>query len=1658
MAYVRIKDRVKTEEKNPFFTGSFGFPESEISKPDIDIPTPKVYQTTQAYIPIKQRPAFKFEVGEGLPPTKVLPGPRISTLEATKRGDEIKTIAIKDSSYLDRKERIRTKLTKTEEKQFQTDYKNIAKQVGIDTNPDNPLHKYDYRGAWKTGELGVGENSHFPSTYKDFDHPNRFVNGVDTIKIDRKEEPSERAIARKIVTGSYIPIAERDKPFEGYSLTEVFGDSFRKGVLQTGSAVETIASLGAKKIGDEQLSNKLERLAENDRELSKFGIQVEDTRKFTEKIRDSKYITSGIAMNLPNLLFGMGVATPAAIIGAPAFVVGGLAFLGAGTLEGGFAYQEAKDAGVDDNVANKVASIVGIANGLLEALPITKLLARSPVGKEIKRKIIAEITKRVLKQAGLESGTESVQEIVSNSVATIYDKDRALLSGVPESAFFGGIMGGGVSLGLDVVTNQEVRERVKTAFKSEAGFAKTPEFKGRMAEDKPISKAPKIEQEISKAKAEGKNFEEFVSRKSFVDSKIIKTKSGHPLDNIPSNVKPKSISSSLFKLEKEAFDKTGDNIAYHKRDISAGDPSREFNRSYWVKQIQEGKRPSVLVESLDGQLRVSDGNHRLTAYLQENIKEIPVIFDKSAKSKLKQLWEAGEAKPKIKTGKEQLAEREQAKIDRRQDLLKKESLIFSESELENQYQQFKKIVTPKILDEIEDVIQLKTKLKNKSEEIDNILYSQDKSDDKVFDMFKKRRFDEIIPLTKIPKETKAIVTEKVSQKIKLTAKEQRNSILDKIRNKIGTTEEIRKDVVIYAKENLELRERGKLLATVKNAKTFKDLDKAKLYIEKLSEKANERLFLGKIQKEIKAIKVSGKKPKGKYTPEIQNTLNAIKNLTDLNQKNATIKLEENLKNYLIKVPEEIVMENYLLSLYTGNVKQKQELLSIIRQLKEKGEISSALKKFNIQAEIQAKNDLVIDRVTGGKGIEQERLRGQPADKTKIEKVKQYLKAIGKKTILDWRGLMTTLDFNSSVKKKPLADFFSVSKNESKYKELQSIYKEKFDIAFSSIYDIKNKSNSILKKINKIATEKVKVDKYEMTRDELIKRYMEIQDPTLIDSLIQGNKYTEKTLDAILNKISDKDKKFAEWQLKYYREIYDKVNKIYRLMNGVDLPFNEFYSPIKRVGYKVEPGHTEFLDEVFYRKAVTNKSLTSRVKNLNPILKQGSISVLDKHITDTNYYISWAEKIRELDSVFTNNKVMEAIKQEFPNNILESITNKIQHISTHGNKTASRIGWVDYIRKNYVIGNLAVKPALTVKQLVSTLAYLEKISSVSLISGILDFAKNPVKNYNILKKESAFIKTRGSGMERDIQDALKEGVFSRYNKKQNLANTLILNVKLGDKGAIVLGSWSLRKKRLKQGVKLEDVVSEYEEFGADTQQSADISRLSEIQLGGSIEKLFTVFKSSQRAYLQKEVNAVKSMFRKDGFGKENIKKVAKTMWIYHILLPVLFQWVSNMGGWSEEDRKDYLRAGILGSINGLFIAGDIIAGIIRQILGLRVWDTEVIIADVGDDINKIISNLTEDDVSTKDLQTALDAMASAGTGLTGLPIEYGYDILESLYNENYKTSLLQTLGWSEYTIGKPKKTGTSNKLKEFEDRIKSIQNKSKLKSYEDRIKNIQNNLK
>lgn len=94
-----------------------------------------------------------------------------------------------------------------EELEFQGWYKAWANKAGIDPDPDNPLHKYDYRGAWKAGiEPVISEEDglyHWDSRFKELDHPNRFVDGIDTIT-GEKIVPKSKVDQYKYSTGEKV--------------------------------------------------------------------------------------------------------------------------------------------------------------------------------------------------------------------------------------------------------------------------------------------------------------------------------------------------------------------------------------------------------------------------------------------------------------------------------------------------------------------------------------------------------------------------------------------------------------------------------------------------------------------------------------------------------------------------------------------------------------------------------------------------------------------------------------------------------------------------------------------------------------------------------------------------------------------------------------------------------------------------------------------------------------------------------------------------------------------------------------------------------------------------------------------------------------------------------------------------------------------------------------------------------------------------------------------------------------------------------------------------------------------------------------------------------------------------------------------------------------
>jgi len=68
---------------------------------------------------------------------------------------------------------------------FRIWYYDWAKKLGLNLNPDDPKHFYDYRKAFEAG-AEPDETGHWPSEFKLEGHPRMFLKGINTKTGKRK--------------------------------------------------------------------------------------------------------------------------------------------------------------------------------------------------------------------------------------------------------------------------------------------------------------------------------------------------------------------------------------------------------------------------------------------------------------------------------------------------------------------------------------------------------------------------------------------------------------------------------------------------------------------------------------------------------------------------------------------------------------------------------------------------------------------------------------------------------------------------------------------------------------------------------------------------------------------------------------------------------------------------------------------------------------------------------------------------------------------------------------------------------------------------------------------------------------------------------------------------------------------------------------------------------------------------------------------------------------------------------------------------------------------------------------------------------------------------------------------------------------------------------
>jgi hypothetical protein len=861
----------------------------------------------------------------------------------------------------------------------------------------------------------------------------------------------------------------------------------------------------------------------------------------------------------------------------------------------------------------------------------------------------------------------------------------------------------------------------------------------------------------------------------------------------------------------------------------------------------------------------------------------------------------------------------------------------------------------------------------------------------------------------------------------------RQKIAKSFREKTQSITQIKQQIIDFAKDNLVLKDRGKLLTTVKNAKTENDVQKAIDMMNRFAEKTERSNLRSQIIKELKKTKptkVSGRL-RGRFDPEIQDSLDVMRNAAKKSRDAAQAKLMDNLEND--DPSPYVALENVILNMrgYSEEMSASElrEALAEIKSIKATGRLINQQGKETYKEEITRKKDQVVRVLEGQVGAPEtaEAIIPGPATRKDGEAIlKNRLKTTGK-TMVGWNDVLDMLSFNDKKSKPFQSDISKIAKvsdQETAEKKGLRLTLDKLSEMAKGIYNIKSDRKLVKQFINDSKVY-LKIGKLEFTKAQARNRYMEFQDPSL-DETFRNMGYTDEIKAKIVDSLSKEDKEFAESQLQFYRDYYNELNKIYKQINGLNLPQVENYSPISREDFGREKDSGDILNEARYRMSIAPGSLKQRTANQLPLAQQSDVAKLSKHINDVEHYKAWALKIRELNSIFNDPRVRATIKRQFGSNTQKVVDGFIDDFTRGRIDTSRNFNWIDKLRVNFTQSVIPLKAAMFFKQMASIPAYAENIPATSFVAGITDFFAKPLSIPNKIQTlmDSELLKDRISrqAVTRDMRDAMRSQEYSAFTKTKSLKNSMMFFTRLGDVGAIVSGGWSNYRYARKQGKSHAEALKFFEEQTAQAQQSSDLSQLSVWQRGSSFLKIATMFMSAPNQYFRREAAAIRNLFS----GRISKIQAAKTIAIYHFILPMLFQFVASGFKWKPEDQ---LRAAIMGSLNGVFILKDILDSVIRAFQKDKGFGFAMPLWTSVDDFNRSLRKIDWEDISLIDVIDASKELAKAGGLVSGYGVKQMinfYEGAKDYIDDDKEKGIKRMMGWSRYEIERNEETGPTRR--------------------------------
>jgi len=905
---------------------------------------------------------------------------------------------------------------------------------------------------------------------------------------------------------------------------------------------------------------------------------------------------------------------------------------------------------------------------------------------------------------------------------------------------------------------------------------------------------------------------------------------------------------------------------------------------------------------------------------------------------------------------------------------------------------------------------------------------------------------------KLDAEVVSIVTDRVPVRkrasILTTASKAMGAISRKVQAGVKLTrQEIRAAQGVLAdliNKNLPLEERGKFISSIRRINSQASLETALPGIVKRIDTANQkrakRQVLGTIRKAL-----DGKR-KGKLPPDVQTRLDQISAASKLTPAKGRQAIAENLAKIGPEgeLSDELSTQNDLINMMSGL--RENSVAELLR-------IENGLNLLISEGRLEALSTRAAETALRAEAVANARtslIGDTPIDPTAkplpqaIQSIQQWGRAFGK-TITGWTHLMDTLsqfDRGSKQFESFLSTYTDVGPLEQKEKGDVDRIMRRFTSVVQQIYGVDSQKKAFRKMLDdqRVINHGEFVDvagntvALNFSRAEVRKIWMEFQDPKLRESLesarggyvkgvvdIKG--FTPAIQDALFNDfLTVADKNFARAQFPLYRGLYIPINKLYRESFGANLPFNEVYSPTSR-GVSKNPVES-FHEDQGYRRSISSSFLKTRVRNFRPMRVQSDLDAMSHHITTMVHWLHWHTKLKDINAVFGDRKNRAIIIDRFGLGTSKTIDKFILDFTRNSRTRAEAYdGWVRTFKNNFTVATLAAKPKQLVVQMGSMFAALGEVGPIEMVQSWVKLGLNPRKELAELTELSDLLRTRRGRNTRDLNDVQNQNQLKRFGAKQTISNFIMLPTHMGDLGGVVLGGYPVYDQAIRAGLSKKEATKKFERFVANTQQSADLSQLSDLQRGGPFATVFTMFTSAQNQFLRSEVSTIRNLVR----GRLTAREFGREIAVTHIIIPQVIQLIANFGEWDNEDQ---LRAAITGALNGIFILRDVIDtaaqalahAIVDSDERFRFLESEHPIFAVSNQIWRGVFDVLagSGDADTEKLMKGWKRIIESAGQLGGVPakqVNSIYEGYEDIGDGEVKRGVLKSLGWSPYIVDK-----------------------------------------